>query len=262
MEVVYPMRLRSEAMPDNPKRVGVFYGPTLLAADLGPVADAAAGRADQVPVMVVGDGGVDRWVKPVDVAGLVFETRGAGKPRDVKLVPFFQLHDRRHTVFFDLFTPAEWAEREAALQAERRRVAELAARTVDEVRVGEQQPEKDHDLQGEHSSVGEFNRRKWRHAIDGGWFSFVMKVDPAVSNELHLTYWGGEPNLRVFDILVDGEKVATQRLQMNVPEEFFDVVHVLPEALVRGKRQVTVRLQAHPGSWAGGLYGAAMRRAK
>jgi hypothetical protein len=77
---------------------------------------------------------------------------------------------------------------------------------------------------------------------------------------LQLTYWGGEIDNRVFDILVDGQKVATQRLKQNQPGRFFDIVHPLPADLTRGKDKVTVRLQAHPGAWAGGLFGAKMLR--
>ena len=33
------MSLRTESMPDNPRRIAVFYGPMLLAASLGPVDD-------------------------------------------------------------------------------------------------------------------------------------------------------------------------------------------------------------------------------
>lgn len=260
VELHYPMSLRTEAMPDNANRLGVFYGPTLLAANLGPANDPAAVKANYLPVIVTDGKAAGEWVKPVSPAELKFKTSGVGKPRDVELEPFFSLHDRRHTVFFDVFSTAEWAAREAALRAEREREAALAARIVDELRIGEQQPEQDHQLQGERTSTGEAQGRKWRHAIDGGWFSFALKVEPALPNELQLTYWGGEIDNRVFDILVDGQKVATQRLKQNQPGRFFDIVHPLPADLTRGKDKVTVRLQAHPGAWAGGLFGAKMLR--
>jgi DUF1680 family protein len=260
VELQFPMSLRTEAMPDNPKRIGVFYGPTLLAADLGPANDPAARRADYVPVVVTDQQAATEWVKPVSLAGLKFKTNGVGKPRDVELVPFFALHDRSYTVFLDVFSSAEWAAREAAVRAEREREAALAARTVDELRIGEQQSEHDHQLQGERTSTGEAQGRKWRHAIDGGWFSFVLKVPPAQASELQLTYWGGENDNRVFDILVDGRKIATQRLKQNQPGRFFEVVHSLPAELTRDKQQVTVKLQAHPGAWAGGLFGVRMLR--
>jgi hypothetical protein len=260
VELQFPMSLYTEAMPDNPKRIGVFYGPTLLAADLGPAQDPAAGQPDAVPVLVNEGKAAAAWVEPVSLAGLHFKTSGVGRPRDVDLVPFFALHDRSYTVFFDAFGTEDWAARESALRAEREREAKLTARTLDLLRIGEQQPEHDHQLQGEHTSAGEAKGRKWRHATDGGWFSFGMKVSPAAPNELHLTYWGDEADNRVFDILVDDRKIATQKLLHNQPGRFFDVIHPLPLELTRGKDRVTVRLQAHPGAWAGGLFGARMLR--
>lgn len=258
VELQFPMSLRTEAMPDNPDRIGVFYGPTLLASDLGPQDDPAASQPDYVPVLVTGDRPVADWVQPTSLAKLAFRTAGVGRPRDVTLVPFFSLHDRRYTVFLDVFAEADWNSREADLRAERERQAKLTARTLDVLRLGEMQPERDHHVTGERTQAGEAHGRKWRHATDGGWFGFEMKVDAVRSNELQLTYWGGETGHRVFDILVDGTKVATQQLQQNLPGTFFDVPHPLPVELTRGKEKVTVRLQAHPNAIAGGLFEARM----
>ncbi|MCF7673762.1 MAG: glycoside hydrolase family 127 protein [Akkermansiaceae bacterium] len=256
VEMKFPMSLRTEAMPDNPKRIGIFYGPTLLAAKLGAADESATAKSGEVPVVVVDGKPVSQWVKPVAISKLNFKTSGVGRPHDVELAPFFAIHDRRYTVFLDVFTAADWMRREAGILADREREARLKARTVDVLRTGEQQPEKDHNLQGEHTGSGDSGGRKWRHATDGGWFSFEMKVDPAMPGELQLTYWGGETGNRNFDILVDGRKIASQRLQQDKPGEFFDVIYPLPTELTRGRSAVTVRLQAQPGAWAGGLFGA------
>ncbi|MBM3879751.1 MAG: glycosyl hydrolase [Verrucomicrobia bacterium] len=260
VDVRFPMRLRTEAMPDNPNRVAIFYGPTLLAAKLGPVDDPAAQDALYVPVVVSGERPVSDWVKPVSLAALEFKTEGVGRPRDVALVPFFDLHDWRYTVFLDRSTPAAWSALEAEIRAAQAREAALAARTVDVLRIGEMQPERDHKLQGENTSAGEHLGRKWRHAIDGGWFAFELAVDPAGPNQLQCTYWGGETGSRQFDLSVDGQKIATQKLLQDRPGQFFDVVYAIPLELTRGRSKVTVRFQAHPGHWAGGLFGCRMVR--
>jgi len=82
-----------------------------------------------------------------------------------------------------------------------------------------------------------------------------MKVDPGGPVDLLCTWWGDDAGGREFDILVDGQKIATQRLQHEKPGKFFDVAYPIPEELTRGKKTVTVRLQAHPGKTAGGLFG-------
>jgi hypothetical protein len=262
LEIEFPMSLRTESMPDNPKRLGVFYGPVLLAANLGPSDDPRASAPDFVPVLVTEGKKPADWLKPVPGSPLTFRTVGVGKPRETSLEPFFAMHDRRYTVFLDTFTGLEWEERQALLLADREREAKLAARTIDELRIGEQQPEKDHNLQGENTSTGTVNGRKWRHAVDGGWFSFDLRVEPGKTNELVLTYWGGENGNRNFDVLVETTRVGTQKLLMNEPGKFFEVTYSIPPSLTAGKKLVNVRLQAHPGAWAGGLYGARVLRQK
>ena len=57
---------------------------------------------------------------------------------------------------------------------------------------------------------------------------------------------------------MDGQVIATQKLEQNRPNEFFDVSYPVPVELTRGKGKVTVRFQAKPGKWAGGLFGVRM----
>ena len=131
--VTLGMSLRTEAMPDNPRRQAVFYGPTLLAADLGPVNDPAADAPFYVPALVTDGKPVADWVKPVSLETLTFRTENAGRPREVDLVPFHRLHDRRYTVYLDHFNTDQWAARQAELKAEQERLRTLEARTVDRV---------------------------------------------------------------------------------------------------------------------------------
>ncbi|HCF94794.1 MAG TPA: hypothetical protein DEW46_07020, partial [Verrucomicrobia bacterium] len=191
-------------------------------------------------------------------ASITFQSNAVGRPHDVELVPFFSLHDRRYTVYLDLFTEALWQENEAARLAEYAREEALARRTTDLLRIGEMQPERDHRLEGEQTEAGEAMGRKWRHAIDGGWFAFTMKVHPQKAHELLCTYWGDDAQNRQFDILIDGVRIATQTLEHEAPGRFFEVAYPIPESLTRGQQEVVVRLQAHPGKWAGGLFGCRM----
>ena len=132
------------------------------------------------------------------------------------------------------------------------------ARTVDEYRPGEQQSEVDHNQKGENSGSGDWQNRKFRHAENGGWFSFEMKVASDAPKELLVTYWGGESGNRTFDILVDGQAIATQTLRQDKPGVFFEKTYAIPAELTRGKQKVTVRFQAHPGNLAGGIFGVKM----
>jgi hypothetical protein len=134
------------------------------------------------------------------------------------------------------------------------------ARTVDTVLPGNPQNERDHNLQGERTASGDFNDRKWRHATDGGWFSWDLKVQPGKAQELWVTYWGGDGGNRVFDVLVDGRKLAAQRLQNNKPDQFYEEIYPLSADSAKDKDKVTVKFQAQPGAWAGGVFGVRVMR--
>lgn len=138
----------------------------------------------------------------------------------------------------------------------------LAPRRVDEVVPGDLDSESAHALRAEISYNGKFNQKSFRHAVAGGSFSYVMKVDPAKPMSLYCTYWGSDngPPTRWFDIVVENETIATQRLDYNAPGDFFDVEYRIPSRLTSGKHQVAVRFQAAPGDTAGGLFGCQMLR--
>jgi hypothetical protein len=84
---------------------------------------------------------------------------------------------------------------------------------------------------------------------------FGMKVDPVLTNVLVCTWWGGETGARNFDILIDGTKIASQTLLNNEPGKFWEAVYPIPADLTRGQSKITVKLQAQPGNFAGGLFG-------
>jgi len=255
VEVKLPMTLRWEPMPDNPNRAAVMYGPLVLAGVLGAVDDEAAGRPDYVPALVTEGRDLPSWLKPVDGAPCTFRTEGVGRPRDVVLKPLFRILDERYTVYWDLFTPAQWEERKAEYQAEIERRRDRELRTVDFFQPGEMQPERDHNFQGERTYPGDDGGRKFRDARDGGWFSFEVKVLPDQPMGLVCTYWGSDSN-RTFDILVDGEKIATVELQKRTPGRFYDEDYPLPPALTQGKTRIVVKFVPWKGKTAGGLYGA------
>ena len=80
-----------------------------------------------------------------------------------------------------------------------------------------------------------------------------MKTAAATPLELCVTYWGSDVG-REFEILVDGVKLATQKLQNNRPSELYDEVYAIPKNWTAGKAAVTVRFQGRPGNIAGGVF--------
>lgn len=253
VKITLPMHLYTEAMPDNPNRIAVVYGPVVLAGDLGPTKpDPVKG----IPVLVNEYKNVAEWMLPTNASELSFVSTGVSTTGDLSFKPLYQFTDHYYSVYWDQFTTQTWKEQQAAYQAEAQRLRELEARTIDVLRLGEMQPERDHNVKGERTWVGESNDRTFREADERGWFSFELGVSPETENVLMLTYWGSERGRKMFDIFVDDQKLGTQELSSNDPGKFFDVQYTLPPEVIAHKNRVTIKLVALPGKRVGALYGA------
>jgi len=258
IDVRIPMTLRLETMPDNPRRVAVMFGPLVLAGELGPVDDPEAGEMMYVPVLLTSNKPLEEWVKPVSGKPNTFKLSNVGRPRDVVLYPFHNMHDKRYTIFWDIFTQQQWNEKKKEYERIRQEKLELEARTVDFVQPGEQQSEADHNLQFESSDA---DRRRQgpasRSASDGGWFSYDLKVVPDEPLILRITYMGGRSQT-IFDIMVDSQKIAEQKLEKLEQDQkrgLFDVDYKLPEELIEGKNKVTVKFAAREDQRTGSIFG-------
>jgi len=267
-----PMSLHLYRARDDKNLGVVMFGPLVLAGDLGRegmpksllVANNKQYSGDpvpEVPVLVTDSGDPTTWVTRAGDKALKFKTKGGGRPGDVTLIPLHEMHHRRYTVYWKLLTKSEWAKEKASREVAERLVKELGARTVDVV-TPDAKLEKAHNQQGKTSYSGSAFGRKWRDARGGGWFSYDMKVTPDKPVALMVTYWGGDSGGREFDILVDGRKIATQKLTASQPGKFIYVVHALPAELTKGKQKVTVKFQAHAGKMAGGVFGCRIVRSE
>ncbi len=270
IEIHFPMKLHTEFLPGVSNEVALLYGPIVLAGELGtnsmPVpfarvqTDFSRLPAPSAPMLVTTADELLQHVKPVSRKALTFHTHGIGRPADVTLIPFYQLHRQRYSVYWKLISETDWKAQAGDIAAADARRLAAEARVVDVVRPGEPQSETDHKFQGEATQTGDFYGRKWRHATD--WFSYQVKVLPGQPQELVCTLWGGDVGAREFDVLVDGKIIATQTLNNNKPGEFFDATFPLAAELTQGKPSVTVKFAAHSGNIAGGLYGLRILCAK
>ena len=157
----------------------------------------------------------------------------------------------------DPLVPQAEAQLKARQESEAARRKLLAERVIDSIAIGDEADEGKHHFQGSQSKTGPLGGRHWRDARRGGWFSYDLKVLPDQPVTLVCTYWGSDVR-KTFDILVDGQKIATQTLSGSKPGAFFDVDYKIPAELTRGKDKVTVKFQAEPGGVAGGVCGCVM----
>lgn len=266
LEFRLPMSFHLWPIQDDPQMAAILYGPIVLAGLL-PSDELsekdiyghyhARGQKTSAPDFVANMDHPENWITPVTNQPLTFRTVGVGRPHDVTLMPFYKLFGQRYAIYWHFYDEAGWqrAEQKRKEKAKEQalREKEFAQRLVDKVEVGFEASEKAHNLQETGSRVGENEGRYFREAKHGGWFSYELKVPPDQPVSLVCTYWGSDLS-REFDLLVDGEKIASQRINVNFPGDFFEVEYTIPFELTKGKNKITVKFEPHPGSTAGGVY--------
>ena len=259
LELTMPMQLHLEAMEDNPYRLAILYGPVVLCGECKSAENPPVIRAELRDIL--------SSIQPVSGkplaftgAAAVFQTIRHPTHQPVSLLAFYKKIQGPYVVYWDVFDRARWQVKLRELEEEAAREKALSARTLDKVLIGDAISEREHKLQGEKTGAGEFNERNWRHTGAGGWFSYQLKVQPEAPLDLCCTYWGSDGGNREFDVLVDGKKLATQKLESNRPGKFYDEKYSIPADLTKGKTSVTIRFQGLPGKIAGGVFGVRVLR--
>lgn len=133
-------------------------------------------------------------------------------------------------------------------------------RIMDKVIIGKKSSEDEHQMKGVSTNTGGPNT--WRDASNGGWFSYTVAVNPDKQMELVLTYSSTDGGNREFEILVDNKKIAEQKLRAETFSAWIDKVYPIPFELTKGKKTVTVKVQALPGKIAGGVFGLRTQKQK
>jgi hypothetical protein len=270
VSIQMPMRLHTEFLPGTTNEVAVLYGPVVLAGELGTNAmpspyvrvqtELSRLPVPSAPMFATTADELLKHIQLVSGQPLTFRTRGIGRPQDVTLIPFYQLHLQRYSVYWKLISEAEWKAHAAEIAAANARRMAEEARVVDVVHPGEEQSETDHHLQGNGTQSGDYYGSKWRHSSD--WFSYDVKVLPDQPVLLDCTFLGSDSGAREFDILVDGKMIATQKLDGRRGGGLYDATFPIPAELTKGKDKVTVKFAAHPGNLAGGLFGLRVLKLK
>jgi DUF1680 family protein len=231
-----PMGYHSEPILGDSNKVALLYGPSVLAADLG--TDDGSGL--ETPVLVPDGKPLSDCIAKTGPES--FEIAEAARPRSLTMRPIYQIPENRYAVYFDVFTESHWRNAEASYRKEETRQKDLELRTVDVLRVGEMQPERDHHLTSEKCDQRDANGKGFRTPMANGFFEFELKVDPTTENQLVVTYWANDRFQREGTISVDGQEIAKQDSVNRLPTNHFqDVTYDLPKSLTEGKSVVKIR---------------------
>ncbi|WP_100407907.1 glycoside hydrolase family 127 protein [Bacillus solitudinis] len=276
IDIELPMALHTYTAKDDPKKVGIMYGPVVLAGALGrqgyPETDILGDHLKlnnhpliEVPSLIADKDKLNHWIKPIEGNSLKFETEAVGQPGNVKvsLIPFFELHHQRYTLYWNLMNEETY---KTFVDKEQEELERLRAITVDEVQPNEQQPEVEHGIKKENSTSGYLNivQKSWRESCDEGYFSYEMAVEAHKKMFLQVTYFGGDHTFfahgkkyeREFNILVDGTVIAKQKLEAEKQSDtIFTIDYEIPELLTKGKQKVEVKFASTEGKAAGRVFG-------
>ncbi len=267
-----PMKTMLEALPDQSNYYSVLHGPIVLAAKTNPfaneqldfIADSSRmGHIAQGPICDMTDAPIFisegeqalKYIHKSPSANLQFtlDKQATNQHQALQLIPFFRLHDSRYTLYFPQFSAQEWQQHEKQIIREQQFEKALAAKTLDFITPGEQQPEADHFFKAQGSEAGVNGTRHWRHAHD--WFSYRLNRKGEANPILRLTYFGLD-NGRTFDILINDKHLATVSLEGGKGPEFYSIDYPIPANLLsEDSNYFRVKFKAHKNSIAGGLYG-------
>jgi uncharacterized protein len=258
--VALPKSLRIEGLADNKNRAALMWGPLVLAGDMGPERRGAPG--DPIPSFLTESRPIEEWLKPEPGKPGSFRSEGIGRltdqsEKDVEFVPFYRLHRRTYSIYWDLYNSETWTRRLAEVAAENARNKKIDSMTTVFVQPGDTQKEKEFNQQGEETSSDGTSGRRARRGKK--WFTYDLPVDSTESPALLITYFTVERSTRTFDILVDGQRVGQQKIERSVPGSaaghFFDVEYKIPTELLKDKKRITVRFQSTGGNEIAGVYG-------
>ncbi len=274
VEISLPMHNSIEQLPDVPSYIAFMHGPILLGAKTG---------TEDLKGIIAGD---SRWghiasggMLPVTNAPVIVEDERTnlpdklvpvkGKPlhfvapdmhienldRTIEFEPFYSIHDSRYMMYWMELTKTEYQLILDSIAKVEKNKLLLEKRTIDKVQPGQQQPEADHFMKSSNSNTGTHRDEFWRDAHDGGFFSYQLTTNNETGLTLMVRYWGDERGSRTFDIFIDGEKLVTENTigKWKVPE-FRNVEYTVPDSMVKGKSDITIKFQSSQGNVAGGIF--------
>lgn len=240
-----PRGFHTWAMPDNPNRVAILYGPVVMAVSLGvqDMSDDARwgmggdignehhyGHVADVSAIVTAE---SDWLKHFHLAPgghrLTFHSDSIAQPQPITLKPFYDLWGERYSLYVDVHTPKGW-------QQFNERYRTFGNGVYDRIDLGDKVSMYDHNFQAYSLDSGQTDGRYYVQSK--GDLHFDLRIPENRPVHLKVTYHGDESHTH-FGMMIDGKP-----MEVSAPaphDGFFTESYTLPEALTKGKRRIAVR---------------------
>ena len=276
IHVAMAMEFHVEELKNHPEYISIFRGPILMGAKVegpdlhglvagdhrwGHIASGQLVSLFDTPILL---GERDQLLatlnttKAVNGESLKYPIPGIfvdSKFAHITLQPFYQIHDSRYMMYWLALSEKEFDSLQKEKQEEERLKLQLDKLTVDVVKLGEQQPEVDHNFKEHNTHRGIHDGQSWREADLDGYFTMDMQTSGKQELSLLVNYWGYESGDRTFDILIDDQILTTENLSNKWQQSrFFDVSYPIPQTLLKDRDQITVKFRPQKGNKAGRIF--------
>ncbi len=226
-----PMPFSSVSIPGNNKVKAIRYGPIVLSAKIN----------EGEPAVVIGNGPIEKEIKLESTHPLKFKIPKADGQNYYELMPYYE-NIGNLAVYFDTFNSEEWQTSKDSYLLKLNKEKYITQNTIDQISIGEMQPERDHQFDSYKCTVGERLNRKIRETEVNGWMEFTMNVDPNQKNIISALFYGNNGS-RTFDISVDGNFITTDIIHW-MGDRFVEKSYEITTDLTKNKNQIKIRFSA------------------
>ncbi len=261
VEVDFSMEAKTEYLPDGSAWASIIYGPIVLAAEtdttdlvglwaddsrMGHVANGPLYPINEAPIIVSDKQNIGDFLIPVEGEPLHFKLDShlvSDKYNNLVLRPFYEIHEARYMTYWPVVSPDQMKERMAAIKSKEEKLIALEKITVDEIALGEQQPESDHGFKGDGTYTGITESSYWRGA--SGWFSYELNDKNKEAKTLRVTYHGSDKGHK-FNIYVNGVLLQQVSTDGSLGDQLVDVDYPLSDTILKksSNGKVLVKFEA------------------
>lgn len=231
IDYLLPMPFSSVSIPGNEKVRALRFGPIVLSAIL----------KEGEPAVLVSDKPVEKEIMQESTHPLRFKIPKPDSQNYYELMPYYE-NMGPFAVYFDTFNTEEWKTSKESYLQRLNREKYIAQNAIDQLSLGEMQPERDHHFDCDKCSAGERLNRKIRETEVNGWMEFTMKVIPNGKNTISFLFYGNNGS-RTYDVFVN-DKFLTTDLIHWMGDQFIEKNYEIPEELTRNKNQVKIKVSA------------------
>jgi uncharacterized protein len=264
VQIHLPMHLYREPLPDNSAWASILYGPIVLAAAdrdvalldgiwaddsrMGHIAQGEMKPLNTADIFLADASNSLFNIQPNDRSFLTFDlseqivSLGEGA---ITLAPFYKIHEARYQLYWPVAQGKdEIPTRRASLSDKDEVFLSLSARTVDEIALGEQQPESDHFYRSGRTRFGNVDGFFWRSPED--WMSYQLRNNDRKAREIQLTYIPDDANAKV-KIFINGQLLSEEEINKTSDKAPFVKSYPISPAMIEDSK-MEIRFEAVSGA--------------